>query len=179
MMSLVEIIADCFMLASYVALPVYVLYLAFRLWKHRSLRRCDILIGIIVTACTIFVRYEMEEPIKPLPNSIPVEQVASLSEKEIVRVILTQELEYYKSKRLLTSKKIFDYRIHDINYPFGKAELAKEYPGRYDVSLSVKTFEFGWIPGSGTRDGLWIRKGISYGLKKSGDRYLLEQVGSP
>ena len=67
MMSLVEIIADCFMLASYVALPVYVLYLAFRLWKHRSLRRRDILIGIIVTVCTIFVRYEMEEPIEPLP----------------------------------------------------------------------------------------------------------------
>ena len=121
----------------------------------------------------MFYSYDsiLVEPIQC--NRITVSDAKGLSEKEIVNKILIHEFDHYKSERLFTKNKIFDYTINRIDGPIkikDKDGMDKNY---YDISYSVKTIDPAWIAGNGKNEGLWVNnKSGFFVLIKNDNQYI-------
>ena len=89
-----------------------VLYKCIRTKKTKIKNIAIILIGVVYL---IFYSYDsiLVETIQC--NRIAVSDAEGLSEKEIVNNILIHEFDHYKSERLFTKNKIFDYTINRID----------------------------------------------------------------
>ncbi|WP_443674856.1 hypothetical protein, partial [Megasphaera sp.] len=104
----------------------------------------------------MFYSYDsiLVEPIQC--NRIAVSDAEGLSEKEIVNKILIREFDHYKSERLFTKNKIFDYTINRIDGPIKIRDSDGMDKNYYDISYSVKTIDSAWIAGNGKNEGLWV-----------------------
>lgn len=172
---MITLISDfLFFLCFIVFFTIFAIFYRYVKTKNIGLKSTAmLLLGI---AYLTFYSYQSMPGENTQQNSILVSNVEGLSEKDIINKILTQELEYYKSKRIFNKNKIFDYRINRINGPVKNiGEIGENY---YDISYSVKTIDPTWIAGNGTSDGFWINnKSGFYILIKDGDRYILKYIG--
>jgi hypothetical protein len=119
-------------------------------------RRKNIAIILIGVVYLMFYSYDsiLVEPIQC--NRIAVSDAEGLSEKEIVNKILIREFDHYKSERLFTKNKIFDYTINRIDGPIKIRDSDGMDKNYYDISYSVKTIDPAWIAGNGKNEGLWV-----------------------
>ena len=115
----------------------------------------------------MFYSYDsiLVEPIQC--NRIAVSDAEGLSEKEIVNKILIREFDHYKSERLFTKNKIFDYTINRIDGPIKIRDSDGMDKNYYDISYSVKTIDPAWIAGNGKNEGLWVNNKSGFFYFKS------------
>lgn len=141
-------------------------------------RRKNIAIILIGVVYLMFYSYDsiLVEPIQC--NRIAVSDAEGLSEKEIVNKILIREFDHYKSERLFTKNKIFDYTINRIDGPIKIRDSDGMDKNYYDISYSVKTIDPVWIAGNGKNEGLWVNnKSGFFILIKNGNQYILKHIG--
>ena len=172
---MITLISDFLFFLCFIAFSaIFAIFYRYVKTKNIGLKGIAIILFGIVYLTFYFYQSMPEENIQQ--NSIAVSKVEGLSETDIINKILTQELEYYKSKRIFNKNKIFDYRINRINGPIkNTGDPHKNY---YDISYSVKTIDPTWFAGNGTSKGLWINnKSGFYILLKDGDRYILKYIG--
>ena len=135
--------------------------------------------GILRLGIGILLFYVLLTPIPyPYPDTLVVTD-ASVSDEDIVRRIMEQQLTYYTRMGLLYPDRIFAYEIVRI-IPTTDATKPKE--PLYSVVYSVKNYwqSPAWTAGNG-RIGKdhWIRnKSMIYRLVKDGSTYRLAAVGT-
>ena len=71
-------------------------------------------------------------------NRIAVSDAEGLSEKEIVNKILIREFDHYKSERLFTKNKIFDYTINRIDGPIKLRDSDGMDKNYYEADCIIK-----------------------------------------
>ena len=172
---------------TFISDALFILYIFCFLWRQfpfintsgqRKGEEKNIAIILIGVVYLMFYSYDsiLVEPIQC--NRIAVSDAEGLSEKEIVNKILIREFDHYKSERLFTKNKIFDYTINRIDGPIkikDKDGMDKNY---YDISYSVKTIDPAWIAGNGKNEGLWVNnKSGFFVLIKNDNQYILKHVG--
>ncbi|MCH4217658.1 MAG: hypothetical protein LKF74_03775 [Megasphaera sp.] len=143
-------------------------YKSIKMKKIETKYMAVMIIGIMYFA---FYSYESISVEENQYNQIEVSEAEGKSEKEIINKILIQEFDHYKSKRLFTKNKIFDYKINRIDGPMNDKK-------NYDISYSVKTINTEWIAGNGEIEGLWINnKSGFYNLIRNDNCYTLKYIG--
>ena len=135
--------------------------------------------GILRLGIGILLFYVLLTPIPyPYPDTLVVTD-ASVSDEDIVRRIMEQQLTYYTRMGLLYPDRIFAYEIVRI-IPTTDATKPKE--PLYSVVYSVKNYwqSPAWTAGNGRiGEDLWIRnKSMIYRLVKDGSTYRLAAVGT-
>ena len=135
--------------------------------------------GILRLCIGIFLFYVLLTPIPyPFPDTLVVTET-SVSDEDIVRRIMEQQLTYYERMGLLYPDRIFDYEIVRI---IPLTDAAKPNVPLYCVVYSVKNYwqSPAWIAGNGHIDeNHWIRnKSMIYRLVKDGHTYRLIAVGT-
>ena len=97
-----------------------------------------------------------------------------MTDKEIVYIIVKQELSYHKNKSLFANGKIFDYK--DIS-----VYSVPNEPTIYSVVFSIQSGDDDfWLPGNGTKqENNWIINKSNYmQLIKEKDYYRLISIGT-
>ena len=135
--------------------------------------------GILRLCIGILLFYVLLTPIPyPYPDTLVVAD-ASVSDEDIVRRIMEQQLTYYTRMGLLYPDRIFDYEIVRI---IPTTDATKPQEPLYSVVYSVKNYwqSPAWTAGNGRiGEDHWIRnKSMIYRLVKDGSTYRLVAVGT-
>ena len=135
--------------------------------------------GILRLGIGILLFYVLLTPIPyPYPDTLVVAD-ASVSDEDIVRRIMEQQLTYYTRMGLLYPDRIFDYEIVRI---IPTTDTAKPQDSLYNVVYSIKNYwqSPAWTAGNGRiGEDHWIcNKSMIYRLVKDGSTYRLVAVGT-
>lgn len=172
---MITIISDSLFLFYFIAIgAIFVIF--YKFIKNKKISKNSIAIILIGIAYVAFYSYESMPEENIQCNHIAVSSIEELSEKEIICKILNQEFEHYRSQKIFTRKKIFDYKINRITGPIKYQD--KNGHRYYDVSYSVKTISPEWIAGNGECKGLWIsNKSGFFILIRDNEHYVLKFIG--